>query len=40
MATKCDDFRWVFGMFCRKTKITIIDFVFNRKRETLFKKIK
>ena len=39
-ATKCDEFRWVFGMICRKSRLSAMYFVSNRKASNLHRLIK
>lgn len=36
----CDEFKWIFGMYCRKTKISIMDYVVNRKAHNLLSLVK
>lgn len=31
----CDEFKWIFGMYCRKTKIQILNHVLNKKGHNL-----
>lgn len=31
----CDEFKWIFGMICRKTKVMILDYVLNKKSHNL-----
>jgi hypothetical protein len=39
-ATVRDEFRWVFGIICRRTKIPVSYYVTKRSRENIFGIIK
>lgn len=38
--TKCAEFRWVFGLICRKSRVPVMYFVNNRKMRALHSIIK